>query len=250
VANVLIAGASGVVGTALWHGLRDGHTLHGLDRRPARGSGVRRGDVRRRRSIARRVAGMDVVIDLAMGASVSLPWSDIQKDVAARVNVLEAVRVHGVPRYILASSSHVTGGYEGEHPYAAILAGDYDGLDPRTIPLIGPEAEIRPDTPYGVGKAAAESTARYYSDQFGISCICIRIGTVIREDRPSRPRHFATFLTHADLVRLVDAAIRAPLDLRFGTYYGVSANTWRFWDIANARDDLGFEPQDDVEVFR
>jgi hypothetical protein len=83
-----------------------------------------------------------------------------------------------------------------------------------------------------------------------MSCLCLRIGTVRRDDRPREARHYATLLTHADLAGLVDAALRAPLELRHGIYYGVSANTWRFWDIANARDELGFEPHDDAESFR
>ena len=63
-------------------------------------------------------------------------------------------------------------------------------------------------------------------------------------------RHYATLLSHADLVRLVDCSLEAPPELRFGIYYGVSANTWRFWDLANAREELGFEPADDTERFR
>jgi hypothetical protein len=48
----------------------------------------------------------------------------------------------------------------------------------------------------------------------------------------------------------VDCALRAPLTLRHGVYYGVSANTWRFWDISNAREELDFESTDDAERFR
>ena len=47
--------------------------------------------------------------------------------------------------------------------------------------------------------------------------------------------------------RLVDCALEAPADLRFGVYYGVSRNTWRFWDISN---EIGYDPQDDAEQHR
>jgi uronate dehydrogenase len=140
--------------------------------------------------------------------------------------------------------------YERDQPYAAIVAGEYEGIDPAAIPLITTDWPMRPDSPYGAGKAFAEVAARYYAEQFGISCICLRIGTVRAEDLPSTPRHYATLLTHGDLVRLVDCALRAPLELRYGVYYGVSANAWRFWDIENAAKELGFEPQDDAERFR
>jgi hypothetical protein len=95
-----------------------------------------------------------------------------------------------------------------------------------------------------------EAASRYYAERYGLSCICLRIGTVNGANRPLRPRHFATLLSHPDLVEIVDCAIRAPRELRYGVYYGVSANTWRFWDIANAYDELGFDPQDDAERFR
>jgi nucleoside-diphosphate-sugar epimerase len=174
----------------------------------------------------------------------------VEKDIEGRVNVLEAARAHGVRRYVFASSNHVTGMYELDQPYASIVAGAYDGLDPTEIPLIAPDAPIRADSPYGVGKGFAEIASRHYAERYDMSCLCLRIGTVLRDDRPHRARHYATLLTHADLARLVDCALRAPLELRHGIYYGVSANRWRFWDIANARDELGFEPHDDAESFR
>ena len=189
-------------------------------------------------------------MDLATGSTVDLSWDQVEADINGRVNILEAARLHGVRRYIFASSNHVTGMYELDQPYASIVAGTYNGLDPASVPLIGTDWPIRPDSPYGAGKAFSEAAARYYSDQHGISCLCLRIGTVLAEDRPRVPRHYATLLTHSDLVRLVGCALGASPELRYGVYYGVSANTWRFWDIANAAEELGYEPQDDAERFR
>ncbi|HXH97497.1 MAG TPA: NAD(P)-dependent oxidoreductase [Gaiellaceae bacterium] len=248
--RVLITGAGGLVGSVLWKGLADGYSLRGLDSRRVRPIGVRRGDVRRRRTLARALEGVDAVIDLAAAARSDVGWDDVLADSRMRIDVLEAARQHGVRRYVYASSNHVTGLYELESPYAQIAAGSYEGLDPAALPLIGPDWPVRPDGPYGVGKVFAEAVSRLYAERHGLSCICLRIGTVMRDDRPTRPRHFATLLSHADLVRLVDGALRAPPELTFGVYYGVSANTWRFWDLANARVELGFEPQDDAERFR
>jgi nucleoside-diphosphate-sugar epimerase len=247
---VLVTGASGLVGSVLWERLADEHTLSGIDLQRDRARGITRGNVRRFRSIRSAFRDVDAVVDLATGAAVDLPWSEVEKDIGGRVNVLEAARANGVRRYVFASSNHVTGMYEHDQPYASIVAGAYDGLDPADIPLITPNSPIRPDSPYGVGKAFAEIASRHYADRFGMSCLCLRIGTVRRDNRPRRAREYATFLTHADLARLVDCALRAPLALRHGIYYGVSANTWRFWDIANARDELGFEPHDDAESLR
>lgn len=248
--RVLVAGAGGLIGSILWEGLGAEHALHGLDLRRDRSRGIRRADVRRRRSIEGALGQVDAIIDLATGSTLDVSWDQAQADIKGRVNILEAARLHGVRRYVFASSNHATGMYELDQPYASIVAGAYEGLDPASVPLIGTDWPIRPDSPYGVGKAFSEAAARYYSDQYGISCICLRIGTVLAEDRPKVPRHYATLLTHSDLVRLVGCVLRAPLELRFGIYYGVSANTWRFWDIANAAEDLGYEAQDDAERFR
>jgi nucleoside-diphosphate-sugar epimerase len=248
--RVLVTGAGGLIGSILWEGLADDHSLQGIDLRQDRARGIRRADVRRARSLRSAFEGVDAVVDLATGSTLDIPWDVVEGDIRGRINLLEAARRHGVRRYVFASSNHSTGMYELDEPYTSIVAGVYDGLDPASVPQIRTDWPIRPDSPYGVGKAAAEGAARYYSDQHGISCICLRIGTVLAEDRPKTPRHYATLLTHSDLVRLVGCALGAPLELRYGVYYGVSANTWRFWDITNAAHDLGYEPQDDAERFR
>jgi nucleoside-diphosphate-sugar epimerase len=248
--RVLVAGAGGLIGSILWEGFGAEHALQGLDLRRDSSKGIRRADVRRARSLRGALEGVDAVVDLATGSTVHLEWDVVEADIEGRVNLLEAARQQDVQRYIFASSNHATGMYELDQPYSSIVAGTYDGLDPDSIPLIRADWPIRPDSPYGVGKAFSEAAARYYSDQYGISCICLRIGTVLAEDRPKIARHYATLLTHRDLVQLVECALRAPLELRYGIYYGVSTNKWRFWDITNAAEDLGYEPQDDAERFR
>ena len=45
-------------------------------------------------------------------------------------------------------------------------------------PLITSAFPIRPDGPYGIGKAAGEAAGRWYADEHGLSVICLRIGTV------------------------------------------------------------------------
>lgn len=248
--RVLITGASGLIGGILWERLAHDYEIRGIDLRRDRSRGIARGDVRRPRSIAGAFRGVDAVIDLATGSAVDLAWQRVERDIEGRVNVLEAARLNDVCRYIFASSNHVTGMYERDHPYASIVAGDHDSLSPESVPLITTEWPIRPDSPYGTGKAFSEAAARYYADRYRISCICLRIGTVRADDRPAQQRHYSTLLSHHDLAHLVSCALEAPPELGFGIYYGVSANTWRFWDIANAAEELGYTPRDDAERFR
>jgi nucleoside-diphosphate-sugar epimerase len=108
---------------------------------------------------------------------------------------------------------------------------------------------VRPNGPYGIAKACGEAAARYFSDKFGMSVICLRLGTVDRGDgQPHAIRQFATLLTAGDLGHLYECAVSAPE--RFAVFFGVSDNTWRFWDIADAERLIGYQPQDNAENWR
>ena len=245
-----MTGAGGVIGGILREGLAGSYAVHGLD--VNRGPGAEWvADMTSLRRIEPAFAGMSAVVDLAAKATVSESWSSVREtDWVATLNALEAARNAGVERVVFASSNHIVGMYERDEPYASVVSGRYDGLDPQTFPRIGADAPIRPDGPYGVGKALGEAAGRYYAEEYGMSVICLRIGTVNRSGRPTNVRQFATLLTHRDLVHLVDCCLAAPLSLRFGIYYGISANTWRIWDLDNARLELGYDPQDDAERWR
>jgi dTDP-4-dehydrorhamnose reductase len=208
-------------------------------------------NLQRLRPSSKLFAGVDVVIDLAAHPAIDTPWEQVWKNnLQITMNVLEAARANGARRYIFASSNHVTGMYERDEPYASIVAGRYDGLVPGGFELIDATAPHRPDGAYAIGKIFGEAAARHYSDAFGLSALCLRIGTVRHDDLPTVPRHYATLLTHRDLAALVECAVEAPADLRFGIYYGVSENRWRYWSTSDAKADLGYAPTDDAETFR
>ena len=63
-------------------------------------------------------------------------------------------------------------------------------------------------------------------------------------------RQFATLLTHVDLVQLVDKCIMADNSIKFAIFWGVSNNRWRIWDISNAKELIGYEPNETAETFR
>jgi nucleoside-diphosphate-sugar epimerase len=251
VTRVLVTGASGLIGRVLREALADRYALTGLDVRRVRGSGLHVADMRKLRRLEPVFAGHDVVVDLAANPSVSSSWDEIRtNNLPATLNAFEASRRAGVKRVVFASSNHVTGLYERDSPYSAIVAGAYDGLDPGGFTRITSRHPLRPDSPYGVGKAFGEAAGRYYAEEHGLSVLCLRIGTVNQVDRPRNAREFATLLTHRDLVALVDASIRAPENLPYGVYYGVSANTWRIWDVDDAREEIDFVPVDNAEEWR
>jgi uronate dehydrogenase len=57
------------------------------------------------------------------------------------------------------------------------------------------------DTYYGVSKAFGEALGRLYAEKWGISVVCIRIGTCI--ERPLDTRHLSTWLSPRDAVALL-----------------------------------------------
>jgi nucleoside-diphosphate-sugar epimerase len=249
--RVLVTGAGGRIGTILRAGLGAGYEVHGVDARRSKRLAWKHADLKRLRTAVRATSGCEAVVDLAADPSPRSGWGTVYgNNVAITWNVLEAACQQGVERLVFASSNHVVGLFERDEPYASIVTGHYEGLTPETVPLLDSRAPIRPDSPYGVGKALGEAAARYFAEEHGLSVVCLRIGTVTASGRPGSVRELATLLTHGDLVRLVRSSLEAPADLRFGIYYGVSANTWRIWDIEEAARDLGYDPHDDAEAWR
>jgi len=248
--RVLITGAAGLVGGVLREGLADSYTLSTLDIKHLAGDHLE-ADMTDFEKIMPVFEGKDIVIDLAAHASSTISWPQIhENNLPATYNVYEASRRAGVRRVIFASSNHVTGLYEGDKPYVDIVNGKYDGLDAKKISLINTQMPIRPDGAYGIAKAFGEATGRFFSDMHGISSICLRIGSLTKSGKPEGVRNFATLLTHRDLVQLVEKSIETEVEPQFDVFYGVSDNTWRFWDIENAVDHIGYNPQDDAEKWR
>jgi uronate dehydrogenase len=246
---LVITGGAGLIGGLLGEGLSPSFEVRALDR--ARGAGIDRLDMRRLSRVERAFTGAEAVVDLAANSDVDASWEDVlRNNVTATYNCLEAARRAGARRVVFASSNHVVGLYEGDEPYASIVRGEYNGLDPERLPRLTSATAIRPDSAYGVGKAFGEAAARLYAEEHGLSVICLRIGTVNHANRPTHVRQFATLLTHRDLVQLVTRCLEAPASVRFAVFYGVSGNTWRFWDIEEARRGVGYEPLDDAEQWR
>ena len=179
---------------------------------------------------------------MAADPRVKASWeSTLQNNIVGTRNVFEAAREVGIKRVIFASSNHVTGAYHGIEP-PLFFNKEHD---PRRILVTDP---IRPDGEYGVSKAFGEALARYYASRWGISFICLRIGVVLADDRPvGHPWFKKGWLSQRDLLQLVNKSLES--NVVYGIYYGMSNNAGGFWDITNARLELGYEPQDDASDY-
>ncbi len=241
--KLLITGCEGLIGRILWTGLADAFELYGLDiRASGQSADVFRADVadsRQVHAVFGHIPSLACVVHLAGDPNTDADWQSVlTNNIIGTRNVYDAARAFKVRRVVFASSNHVTGAYEGFPP----------GLHTRSDPaFITPRDPIRPDGNYGVSKAAGEAIARMYYELYGIESVCLRIGSVIPDDRAAKDaRRQCMWLSHRDLVQLVRKSLLA--DVGFAIYYGVSNNRKRFWDISNAVQEIGYQPEDDASA--
>ncbi len=230
--KVLVTGAAGSIGRVVTHGLADrGHTVVGLDLVPQPGGSDGHWytvDCTDADAVAAVFdeESFDGVVHLAgIPGETSLPDA-LSSHVVTTAALLDAMVEHDVSRFVYASSNHAV------------------GRTPRRE-LVGTDTRPRPDTFYGVGKVAAEALMSLYADRHGLDAVACRIGSF--HERPETPRQLATWLSHDDCVRMVDAALTAPAP-GFAVLYGISANTRAWWDLEPGRA-LGYDPVDDAEEF-
>jgi UDP-glucose 4-epimerase len=126
-----------------------------------------RGDIRDEARLDRIVAGKDVVFHLAASVgnkrSIEEPLFDAESNVLGTINVLEAMRRHGVGMIVYSSSA----GIFGEPQYQPV-----DEAHP-----------CEPDSPYGATKLCGEKLALSYMKLHGIRAVCLRYFNVYGENQ-------------------------------------------------------------------
>jgi UDP-glucose 4-epimerase len=164
--RVLVTGGSGFVGRHVVAKLaRQGAQVRVVDLNPHSDPSVDlvQGDIGDRAVLERAFAdGADAVVHLAAVTSVlrSLehPRLTYATNVAGTHEVLEAARAADVRALAFASTNAVTGAMQG--------------------PAIVETATLRPLTPYGATKAAAEMLMSAYTSSYGLRCASLRLTNV------------------------------------------------------------------------
>ncbi len=244
--RILITGINGLIGGILQTGLSGKYDVYGLDEAGPFSDRVLSADISdygQVASVVKKLSPLDAIIHLAGNPSPEAGWADVlSANIVGTRNIFEAAREYRVPRVIYASSNHVTGGYEG-------IESNYF-LHRQTEPVrISTNDPVRPDSDYGVSKAFGEALARYYCARWGVEAICLRIGAVLQDDDPTQEaRNLRIWLSHRDLVQLVEKSLAT--NIPFGIYYGISNNKGAFYDLMNARHELGFLPEDDASAVK
>jgi nucleoside-diphosphate-sugar epimerase len=241
---------SGLIGSALRRHLDPAvYELRSLGRRSVQGVPSHRADIADLDAIQPAFAGVDAVVHLAADVRLNPPFEEMAPpNIIGTYNVFEAARRAGVARVIFASSGAVVSAWERAEPYRAIAEGRYEGL--REWPMLTHETPVRPAGLYGATKAWGEALGRVYADTHGLSVICIRIGRVTAEDRPTAPREFAVWASQRDAARMVERCLAAPPAIRFEIFFVTSRNRWGYRDLDHARAVVGFEPVDAAEDHR
>jgi nucleoside-diphosphate-sugar epimerase len=228
----------------------------------------------------RHFAGADAVLHLAARHSTpDASWEEALGSYDMTLNVLTAAATQGVRRLLFSSSNHAMGGYK-DLPLAATIGPGK--LTARTEPAPGTrwfdgEREVH-SLAYGTSKVMGERLCRAFSavTHGKLSTVIARIGWILPDDNDPRDMTYSgvahrrapappardeparralawfhdMWLSNGDFERLLLAALTADASNwpdGSVTVNGVSANQGSAWDVAEARDSIGYAPQDDVQ---
>lgn len=216
--------------------------------------------------------GVDAVVHLGYKRRSGNPldhFFDEKENVEMAYNVFRSAYDSGAARVVMASSNHAADWYE----HNLIHARKMESLDPYLLPLS--------DNFYGWAKATYEHmgflfacgamdfrtasggqdhTGSSQTQQRKLEVVMVRIGAprdldlaTYEGDPANYKRDLGAYISPRDLTQLFTRAIETPsIDNEHGipwqVVYGISNNTRAFWSLSNAREVLGYAPEDDSEV--
>ena len=199
--------------------------------------------------------GIDTVVHLGYHRPAGGEWGtrsyhDERINVDMAYNVYKLSLDAGVRRVVMASSNHAADWYEH-----LIHQGLMDMVYPDTFPLS--------DNFYGWAKATYEHLGFVFAcGHFGrkLENVHIRIGAPRElhlrdygDDRARYKRDLGAYISERDLRQLFVKSIETDSianahGMPFQVFYGISDNARKFWSIVNARQVIGYAPEDDAEV--
>ena len=248
--KVLITGMSGLVGGVLRDHLQSRFELSALNRRNVPGVPCHTANIGDLDAIQPAFEGIDAVVHMAAFARSGETWDAILNDnIIGTYNVFEASLRAGVKRIVFASSGMVVAGWESVMPFKALAEGRYEEA-PETWEKLTHQSPVWPRDLYGCSKVFGEALGRHYADTTNLSILCLRMGNVVQEDRPSKPRQYAIYCSKVDIARIVECCLDAPVNLKYDIFYALSNNRWGYRDLEHAREVIGYVPASAAEDYR
>jgi nucleoside-diphosphate-sugar epimerase len=234
--TVVVTGSAGRIGQAVVRALMArGHRVRGLDLAPTPGADDSVvGSITDAALVRRAVEGAGAVVHLA-----ATPDDDdfltklLPNNIVGVYQVLEAARLAGVRRLVLASSGQVVWWQRFTGP----------------LPIT---ANVQP-TPrawYAAAKLFLEAAGRACAEGHGMSVIVVRLGWCPRtrehvEELTRTEWGHDVYLSPGDAGRFFACAVEAPADIRFAVVYACSRPARQaVYDAGPAKELLGYEPQD------
>jgi uronate dehydrogenase len=234
--RVLVTGSAGRIGRAAVRALKErGHFVRGFDLALtdfADQSVV--ANVTDAVRLTHAAETMDALIHLA-----ATPDDDdfmtklLPNNIVGTYNALEAARLAGIKRAVLASSGQVVWWQRFTGP----------------LP-IGVDAPPTPRSWYAAAKLFLEGAGRAYSEAHGLSVIAVRLGWCPRDSTHVQELEATewgpdVYLSPGDAGRFFASAVEAKGDIRFAIVYACSRPAREVvYDTGPAKNLLGYEAQD------
>jgi nucleoside-diphosphate-sugar epimerase len=166
--KTLVTGGAGFIGSNLAQQLlKDGHSVtildnfqsgHRINLESVPAATFIEGDVRDKDAVEAAAKGADAIFHLAASVgnkrSIDMPIDDAQTNILGTINILEAARIHGVPKVVFSSSAGIFG-------------------ELKTLP-IREDHQAEPDSPYGASKLGAEKAGLSYAKLYGMQFVSLR----------------------------------------------------------------------------
>jgi nucleoside-diphosphate-sugar epimerase len=234
--KVLVTGAAGNIGAYFAEHAPDRYDLrlmvHEMDEDAEalkQFGEVVTGDLGDLEHLKRLCAGIDTVVHMAGDPSPSAVWEDLlEANIVGTYNMLIAAKAAGCRRVIYASSIHAVSGY------------------PPDVQVKTSEP-VNPGDLYGVTKCFGEALGRYMAEHEGLSVIALRIGAFQAPEAVLKEGDVSTldaWVSRRDLQQLIERCIDVE-NLKYAVFHGLSNNRFKRLDISDARELVGYDPQDD-----
>jgi dTDP-4-dehydrorhamnose reductase len=234
--TVLVTGAAGNIGSYFAKHSHDRYKLILLEREGEDTSEIESfgkvitGDIQDLQFMKQACKGVDTVVHLAADPSPSADWDSVlHLNIGGTYNTMVAAKAAGCRRVIYASSIHAVSGYPADYQ-------------------VHTSEPVNPGDLYGVSKCFGEALGRYMAEQEGLSVIALRIGAFQPLEKAQDEQSvfmLDAWVSRRDLNQLIERCIDDET-LKWACFHGLSDNRFKRLDITDARELVGYAPQDDL----